>query len=177
MRSALAWCGIGLLGVAVQAILAGELSAMFVPDLSLLGTLAAALILGPAEGLLVAFALGLGTDMVSGSLFGQHALVRMLEFIAVRGFAKQLDLRRFVPLAVVGFALSLFDAALQAGVSLLFVSSFAIAISEVGGLFWRAGATAVFAPLVGTMARSVVEWLSETEARREMRIETRRPIL
>jgi rod shape-determining protein MreD len=177
MRSAIVWCGLGLLGVALHAVAVGEISATLVPDLSLLATLAAAMILGPAEGLIVAFVLGLGSDMVSGALLGQHALVRMIEFIAVRGFASQLDLRRFIPQAVVGFTLSLVDAALVAGVSLLFVSSFSVAFSEIGALLSRATATGLAAPLVGGFARGVVEWLSETEARREMRIETRRPVL
>ena len=176
MRPAFVWCVIGLLGVALQAMLAAQLP-MGQPDLSLLGALAAALVLGPAEGLIVACVLGFGADMVSGSMMGQHAFVRVIEFAVVRGFAGQLDLRRIAPQIVVGFALSLLDAALMAGVSLLFIPSFAVAWSALGGLTARATMTGIAAPFVGRLARTVTEWLSETEARREMRLETRRPVL
>ncbi len=177
MRSAIAWCGLGLFGVAIQAIAADAFSAQLVPDLSLLAALAAALVLGPAEGMIVAFTLGLGSDMVSGSLLGQHAFVRVIEFVMVRGFASQLDLRRFVPQVAVGFVLSLVDAALMGGVSLLFVSAFTVAWNEIGGLLARALLTGAAAPAVGQLARATTAWLSETEARREMRLETRRPVL
>ena len=177
MRGALAWSAIGLLGVAGQAMLVAGFGSGWVPDLSLLAVIAAALVLGPSEGLIVACVLGFGADMVSGSPLGQHAFVRVIELTVVRGFAGQLDLRRVVPQAVLGFAVSLLDSALLAGVSFLFVPTFAVAWSELGGLVARAAVTGLAAPAVGSLARTVIEWLSETEGRREMRLETRRPVL
>ena len=160
MRGALAWSGIGLLGVAAQAMLAAELALGLVPDLSLLAAIAAALVLGPAEGLIVACALGFGADMISGSPMGQHAFVRVIEFAVVRGFAGQLDLRRALPQVVLCFALSLLDSALLAGVSFLFVSSFVVAWAELGGLVARASVTGLAGPIVGSLARAVTDWLS-----------------
>jgi rod shape-determining protein MreD len=177
VRRALGLLLLGLLGLWLQSALATRWGAHWIPDLSLLFPAAAALWLGPLEGLLVAAALGLATDTLSGSLLGQHALLRLLEFAALRAIASQLDLRRSSPLVFFAFALSLADAAGMAALTRLFLGPLALSTGEVGALVGRAAITALAAPFVIQAARRWVERLGESEAPREMRLDTRRPAL
>ena len=177
MRAAALWCGVSALAVVVQAMLAGALSPTWVPDLSLLAAMAAALVLGPAEGLVAACLIGLGTDMLSGSLMGQHGFVRVVEFVVVRVFAGQLDLARAFPQVIMALALSALDGVLMAGLSSVFSATFPLAWSEVTVLAPRAFVTACGAPLVGGAAVRVAEGWGDGEGRQEIRLETRRSVL
>jgi hypothetical protein len=177
MKPILALLALGWLAVLVQGGLSHLVPAYAVPDLSLLLTLAAALVLGAAPGLIVAAAVGLGADMVSGTLLGQLACLRLLELVVTRGIAGQLDLRRGLPLAVFAFALVWIDGLGQAGLSWLFLGAFPLQPGELVTLGIRAALTAPFAPLVGALVRRICEGLDESEARREMRLDTRRAVI
>lgn len=177
MRSASALLALGWLAVVVQGGLAHLWPAHFVPDLALLFTVAAALVLGPGTGLVVAAALGLGADMVSGTLLGQLACLRLVEFAFTRLVAAQLDLRRGLPLAIFAFAMVVFDAVGQAGLSRLFLGRFPVQPEELLILGVHAAVTAPFAPFVGSLARRVCDRLDDGDSRREMRLDTRRPVL
>jgi len=177
MRPTLALLALGLLAALVQGGLAHLVPARAVPDLSLLLTLAAALALGTGSGLIVAAGVGLGADMVSGTLLGQLACLRLLELVATRAIAGQLDLRRGLPLVVFAFAMVWIDGMGQAALSWLFLGEFPVQPGELLTLGVRAAVTAPFAPIVGGVVRRVVEWLDESEARREMRLDTKRPVL
>ncbi len=173
---AAAIAGACLLAFVATGAMASFVPARFLPDVSLLGTVAAALLLGPGPGLLVAVALGLSADVLTGTLLGQQAMARLLEFTLIRLFAAQLDLRRGAPLAVFGFCLSLVDAAIVVGLSRVFLD-LPFAWSELGAVLTRAAANGVCAPIVGAAARGMAERFEEREARREMRLDTRRPVL
>lgn len=177
MKPAAAWTALALLAVIVEGALAQLMPLRFLPDLSLLAVVAAALRLPAAPALLAAAVIGLGTDMLSGSLLGQHAFLRLLELVLTRGVAGQLDLRRPLPAATFSLALVGVDAVGLVALSRLFLGDFPVAWAELGGLATRALATAVFAPGVLGLAERVVEGLSESERRREMRLDTRRPVL
>ena len=84
MRLALALLGLGWLAALVQGALTLLLPVWAVPDLSLLATLAAATALEPGFGLVVAVAIGLGSDMISGPWLGQFAFLRLFELSLVR---------------------------------------------------------------------------------------------
>lgn len=177
MRPTLALLALGWLAVLVQGGLSHLVPTYAVPDLSLLLTLAAALVLGAAPGLIVAAGVGLGADMVSGTLLGQLACLRLLELVMTRGIAGQLDLRRGLPLVVFAFALVWIDGLGQAGLSWLFLGAFPLQPGELVTLGIRAALTAPFAPLVGALVRRICEGLDESEARREMRLDTRRAVI
>lgn len=177
MKPTLALIALGWLSVLVQGGLSHLVPAYAVPDFSLLFTLAAALVLGAAPGLIVAAGVGLGADMVSGTLLGQLACLRLLELVVTRGIAGQLDLRRGLPLAVFAFALVWIDGLGQAGLSWLFLGAFPLQPGELVTLGIRAALTAPFAPLVGGLVRRICERLDESEARREMRLDTRRAVI
>lgn len=177
MRRPLAVLGFGMLAVVIQSALGTILPVHVVPDFGLLVPVAAALLLGPAGGLLVAATVGLAADMLSGSLLGQQAALRICEFTLTRLLASQLDLRRTLPLAIYAAGLSLLDALGMAGLTRLFLGSFAVSAHDLGVVAARSLVDALFAsPLVGVIRR-LVRWIGEEEARREMRIDTRRPVL
>jgi len=177
MRAGVALVGVGWIAAIVQGGLAHLLPAAAVPDLALLLTLAGALVLGPAVGLFVAAAIGLGVDMVSGTLLGLVACVRLVELALTRAIASQLDLRRGLPLMIFAYALVGLDAAAQAGVTRLFLGSFALQPEELTRLALHAAVTAPFAPLVGRLARRIHDRLEDGDSRREMRLDTRRPVM
>jgi rod shape-determining protein MreD len=177
MRATLALLALGWLAVLAQGGLAQLVPAAVVPDLSLLLTLAAALVIGPAQGLIVATGVGLGADMVSGTLLGQLACLRLLELVVTRAIAGQLDLRRGLPLAVFAFALVGIDGLGQAGLSRLFLGDFPFLPADLVTLAVRAAVTAPFAPMAHALVRRLSERLEEGDARREMRLDTRRPVL
>lgn len=174
MKSGLALLALGWLAVVVQGGLAHLVPGHWVPDFALLLTLAAALVLGPLMGVAVGAALGLGADMVSGTLLGQLACLRLLEVGFTRVVAGQLDLRRGLPLAIFAFALVTLDAAGQVGLSRLFLGSFPLQPGELWTLGIHAAVTAPFAPFVSSLARRVCDRLDEGDARRELRLDPRR---
>jgi len=174
MRPTLALLVLGWLAALVQGGVSHLVPAYAVPDLSLLLTLAAALVLGTGSSLLVAAGVGLGADMVSGTLLGQLACLRLLELVFTRGIAGQLDLRRGLPLAIFAFALVGIDGLGQAGLSWLFLGAFPLRAGDLLTLGVRAALTAPFAPWVAALVRRVCEGLDDSDARREMRLDTRR---
>jgi cell shape-determining protein MreD len=177
MRLALALLGLGWLAALVQGGLALLLPGWAVPDLSLLVTIAAASALEPGFGLVVAVGIGLGADMISGPWLGQFAFLRLFELTLARLVAAQLDLRRGLPLTVFAFALVVFDGLAQVGLGRLLLGSFPLQPSQLTGLLARALLTAPLAPWVAHFSRRLRERLDESEARRDMRLDTRRPVL
>lgn len=177
MRPALALLLLGWLAALVQGGLAHLLPGWAVPDLSLLVVIAAATALEPGYGLVVAAGIGLGADMVSGPLLGQFAFLRLMELAVARLVAGQLDLRRGLPLTVFAFALVEIDGLAQIGLGRLFLGSFPLQPLELLGLAARGLVTAPLAPSAAALSRRLRESLDETEARRDMRLDTRRPVL
>lgn len=177
MRPALALLVLGCLAVLVEGGLAHVLPHWAVPDLSLLVTVAAASALEPGLGLVVAAGSGLGADMVSGPLLGQFALLRLLEFALARAAAAQLDLRRGLPLIVFVFAVIVADGFAQVALGRLFLGSFPLEPVELAGLAVSGLVTAPLAPWAAAFCRRLRERLDESEARRDMRLDTRRPVL
>lgn len=177
MRRPLLVLGCGLAAVVLQGGLSGMLPAHWVPDFGLLAALAAALLLGPAQGLLVAAAVGLASDTLSGALLGQHTCLRLLEFVIVRVVGQKLDLRGPLTLAVASLALALLDVLGMALLTRIFLGGLALPAGEAARLLLRAGMTALAAPAFAGTLRALVERIDASEARREMRLDTRRPAL
>jgi rod shape-determining protein MreD len=170
---------LGVLGLIVQSALLNLLPAPWVPDLSLLIPVAAILALPPTEGLLLAAALGISAGMFSNALLGQHALIRIIEFVVIRILNAQLDLKRALPLAVFAFAITIFDAAGIIGITRLFYGELPFPLGETGNLLIRAGVNGVVAPMLSAPVRGIVERFAGGDARhrRDVRLDTKRPML
>jgi rod shape-determining protein MreD len=177
VRRAAIVLAVGGFATAAQGALDPLLPGFLVPDYSLLACVAAALLLGPVEGLLVAAALGLFGDALSGSLLGQQALMRTFEFALTRAVSAQLDLMRSLPLAWFVLALATLDAFGMALLTRVYLGPFALVEGPLTAVGWRVLACALIAPIFTRVTRSLAERLDETEARREMRLDTRRPSL
>lgn len=177
MREPLTLLALGLFALVVESALLASLPAAIVPSFSLLLPIAAALLLPPTAGLLVAVSLGFGADVLSGSLLGMHAFVRLGEFVTVRALASQLDLVRPLPFAIFALGLALLDAAASAGVLRFFLGEFIPSREELSSVALRVLVTAAAAPLALFAARVTTAWGSLDEARREMRLDTKRPVI
>ena len=177
MRRPLLVLGCGLAAVVLQGGLAAMAPVHWVPDFGLLAALAAALLLGPAEGLLVAAAVGLASDTLSGALLGQQTCLRLLEFLLVRVVGQKLDLRGVLTLAVASLALALLDVLGMALLTRIFLGDLGLPAAGAALLLLRAGVTALAAPFFAGALRGLAERLDASEARREMRLDTRRPAL
>ena len=178
MREALALFAAGIVAVALESGLLSWLPFAAVPALALLFPVAAALLLGPVGGLLVSAALGFGADMLSGSLLGQHAFLRLFEFVLVRAATRQFDLVRPLPFALFALAVALADAAGSAALIQFFLGDFQPELRALSSVALRSLTTAAAAPLVLALARRIVAWGGgELDARRAMRLDTKRPVL
>lgn len=175
MRPALAVALLGLLAVALQGALADLLPRSLVPELGLLATLAAALLLGPASGMLVAFAVGLAADTLSGALLGQNALLHLVAFAVTGAVGKSLDLGRLLPLVVFAWALVAGHVLASLGISWLFLGPLPVLWQDVSTLAPRVLVSGGLAPFTTGLARRLLRRLDERADRRAMRLDTRRP--
>lgn len=157
----LLWLLAAVFAAVLQSVAAGVFGAAFTPDFSLLLLLAAALLLGPAGGLCLAFVLGLGADMFSGALFGQHAVARLMLFAPARIAAQQLNLRRKLPFAAAAFLLVMADTALLFALGDAFALAAHWGWRETAALFARALLTALCAPPLLAAAVIMNDWFSE----------------
>ena len=100
MKRASTLLGLGLAALVLQGALATLLPPPWCPDLALLVLIGIGLRWqGFAGGLLLAALLGFATDLLSGSLLGQHALLDLFAFSGTVIAARQLNLRGTWPLA------------------------------------------------------------------------------
>ena len=177
MRRALALAGLAVAMLILQSVAAAVLPARFVPDLALLLAIAAGVSATPIEGMLLATGVGFGADLLSGALLGQHALLRLGAFLATRFVSGQFHLKG-LPLAACVFAVTVADSVGTAVLGWLFAGDPVLGLHAPLDLLSRALVNALFAPLVVGILDTVLELLVEREARRrDVRLETRRPVL
>lgn len=108
MKSTLAILALGLLALVLQGALARAVAPPWCPDLAWLVVVGIGLRWpGFLSGFLLSAFLGFAMDVVSGSLLGQHVLLRLLTHLAAALASRQLDLSGGIPVAFLTFALSL----------------------------------------------------------------------
>lgn len=122
--------GFGVLALVVQGALATLIRPPWCPDLALLVVLSIGFRWrGLSTGLCLAALLGFAADLLSGSLMGQHALIRLFAFLAAFFAGRQLNLNGWLPVVTFG-----------AGISLVYgLALFAVSTFFTGGteLSWR----------------------------------------
>ncbi len=168
MKSTLAVLALGFAGLMLQGGLARALPPPWCPDLSWLVVVGLGLRWpGFVSGFLVTAVLGFAMDAVSGSLIGQHALLRLGTYLVAAIAARQLDLSGGIPTAMLTFVLSLgYGFGIVATRSLLLVPEplglevFAIAAVQAVVNTLTAG------PLIGGVERIVNRFADEEVARR-----------
>ena len=101
VKRVLGLLGLGAVALTLQGAVASFLPARFCPDLGFLLVVALGLCWRSAVGgVCVAGAIGYTTDLLSGSLLGQHALLRLAAYAVARFGNRHLNLRGALPQAV-----------------------------------------------------------------------------
>ncbi len=178
MRSALGLLAFGIVALVLQSVAGLHLPQALVPNLSLLVAVTLGLHCSAGSGLAVAGTLGYAADLFSGSLLGQHALLRALACAGTKLANRGLDLRRFLPLAVFTALLTLAEAAAVGGLTKLFAGRAVFDRALLAVLGQQALVNALAAPLVSAAAGRIVHWtLPEESTRRSVRLAPRRPVV
>ena len=100
MKRGLAVLALGLIALGVQGGMAMSIPRALCPDLGLLVVIAIGLHWREATGgLFLASALGFTADILSSSIFGAHALLRVLVYATTALTRSQMDLRSGAALA------------------------------------------------------------------------------
>ncbi len=176
MKPALVVFALGALATLLQAVAATFVAPRYLPDLGFLCVLALGLCWrSAAAGLVLAALLGYLTDLLSGALLGQHALVRLLVFSAARLASRHLNLRSALPLAVFTAAATLANAAAIGGLTAFFSMGVGFDRAMAADLAPHALANALFAVPVVHLTQWIGNRVGDVEGgRRILRLETRR---
>lgn len=166
MRLFLSFLLIGVLLMISQGALARWLPPPFCPDFGLLLVICLGLRWPTlSSGLLLVGFLGFSADLLSGSLMGQQALLRVFVFAIAFIAGRQFNIRETLPL--MGFAGSV---SFLYGVALYLLTLFFIgsAAGEGSGWlfddFWHSMANAAFAPVISWLCARVFLWVVGDEA-------------
>jgi rod shape-determining protein MreD len=167
-----------LLGIAATVLLGGVnnfLPARFAPDLGLLVVIALGLHWrSTASGLVIAATLGFASDLLSGSLLGQQALMRLLAFGAARVASGHLNLRGAVPQAFFALVFTVVNVVGVALSSVFFTGQGGLDLVMLQDLLPHALVNALFAPPVSRAVEAVATAFSDDEgARRLLRLTPR----
>ncbi len=158
---------LGLLGgfaLIVQGALATFVSPPYCPDFALLAVVAIGLRWrGLALGLCLAALLGFAADLLSGSLMGQHALLRVIAFTSAYFAGRQLNLKGSLPLVVFAAAVTVVYGAFLFVISTFFVGSTQFAWGWLLDLLQHAAINGVVAPLVLSLVVRVASLAGEGE--------------
>lgn len=101
MKSMAAILALGLAALIVQGAIARTIAPPWCPDLAWLVVVGIGLRWPNfLSGAILAVTLGYAMDLVSGSLMGQHALLRLVSYLAAALAARQLDLSGGFPVAI-----------------------------------------------------------------------------
>lgn len=164
MKRVLGLLGLGAVALTLQGAMATFIPPRFCPDLGFLLVIALGLCWRSAiGGVCVSAAIGFATDLLSGSLLGQHALLRLAAYAMARLGSRHLNLRGALPQAA--FVAGLTGAN---GVALALLTSFFSPGSGAGMVAIRelvpqALVNAAFAPLVAFVTERAVVRLGDED--------------
>ena len=176
MKRVLVIFALGLIALGVQAGLAKILPRELCPDLGLLVVIAIGLHWQETtRGLIVASALGFAADFLSSSLFGAHALLRVVAYAMTTVGRSQMDLRS-------GLALALFAGGLTVAYAMGLLGLMSIvdgpgqktAWTGIGGMFPHAVVTAIAAPVISSLVSRLSEWADGEASRPGLQIDASR---
>jgi rod shape-determining protein MreD len=165
LKRVLALLAIGALAPMVQGAVGTFIPLHYLPDLGLLLVVGLGLCWrSTAGGLVLSATLGLIADLLSGSLFGQHMLLRIFAFGAARACSQKLNLRGVIPRAIF---VSVLTVATTLGTGVL--TSFFAAGPGVDGEMLRelvphALINGAFAPLGVWFVARISSWFSDVDA-------------
>jgi rod shape-determining protein MreD len=166
---------IGIAAPVLQGALNTFVPARFAPDLGLLVVIALGLHWrSTAGGLALAATLGFAADLLSGSLLGQQALLRLLAFGAARFASGHLNLRGAVPQSLFVLGLTAMNAHGIATQNVFFTAGGGFDLVMLRDLLSHALVNALFASPVSRLVETVANSFGDDEgSRRGLRLTTR----
>lgn len=173
MKPALALLLLGLFVPILQGALASLLPRGVCPDLTLLLVIALAVSLrSTAGGVALAAWIGFVSDLLSGSLLGQHALLWLLAFGAARLTSLHVNLRGPFTQMALGAGLTLGTAFGMFALTAFFTQGLA-PLATASELFWHTLVNALMAPFVVGLSARLIAKLGDDGSRRVLRLEPR----
>jgi rod shape-determining protein MreD len=165
VRQALALLALCALVPMIQGVVGRFVPLRLCPDIGLLLVVGLGLCWrSTAGGVALAAALGLVADLLSGSLLGQHTLLRMLAFGAARGGSQQLNLRGARPLAIFVVGLTMANGVGSAALTSFFMAGPGVERELLRELIPHALINGVFAPLGVSLVERFSSWLGAADA-------------
>ncbi|MBW2229265.1 MAG: rod shape-determining protein MreD [Deltaproteobacteria bacterium] len=165
MKSGIALLVTGILALVLQGALATFVSPPWCPDLGVLVVICIGLRWrGLAAGLCLAALLGFAADLLSGSLMGQHALLRVVAFASAFFAGRQLNLKGSLPLVIFSAAVTVGYGIALVAVSTFFVGRTPLTLGGVADLLLHGGINGLVAPFVYSVITRVSIWAGEDDA-------------
>ncbi len=164
MKSAFALLALGIAALVVQSALARLLPPPWCPDLAWLVVVGIGL-RWPSflPGVVLAVVLGYAMDLVSGSLMGQHALLRLVSFLAAALAARQLDLSGSLPVAIFVSAMTVFYGFATVTMLSFFVGAPWLGLDVIGAAIAHAAVNVLSAGTVLSLVERVLARFSDEE--------------
>ena len=164
MKRVLGLLGLGVVALTLQGAVPSFLPARFCPDLGFLLVVALGLCWRSAVGgVCVAGAIGYTTDLLSGSLLGQHALLRLAAYAVARFGNRHLNLRGALPQAIFVAVLTSANAFAMALLTSFFSPGTGVGMVALRELLPQAAANALFAPLIALVTARTVARLGDED--------------
>jgi cell shape-determining protein MreD len=174
LKAGLVLALLGVFGLMLQSTVALWLPARSLPDLGLWIVVGLAVCLrSPVLGVCLAALIGYMTDLLSGTLLGQHVLLRLGAYGIARMLSSSFNLRGPLSLAVFALLLSTLHAVALHGLLAFFARQWLVASGSLQDLAVHALANAVAAPFVIALVSRVAARLGDDDSGRPVLLETR----
>jgi len=169
LKRAFALLAIGALAPMIQGAIGAFIPLQYCPDLGLLLVVGLGLCWrSTAGGVVLSATLGFVADLLSGSLLGQHMLLRIFAFGAARACSRQLNLRGVIPRATFVAALSAASGLGTGALTAFFGVGPGVDAQLLRELLPHALINGAFAPLGVWLVERISNWLSEAEAGQQL---------
>jgi rod shape-determining protein MreD len=174
LKRILVLAALGVLGPIVQGAVSPYLPRGLCPDGGLLLVVAIGLTLrSTLSGVLLAAWVGFVSDLLSGSLLGQHTIARVCVFGVARLAGFQMNLQGGFAQVVLTGAVTLVSSALLAGLTAFFTAGAAAPMASPVEIGWHAAVNALCAPVAVAFVARVVRGLGDEDGRRVLPLEPR----
>jgi cell shape-determining protein MreD len=124
-------------------------------------------------GVCLAALLGYTTDLLSGTLLGLHALLRLGAYGAARALSSSFNLRGPLSLALFALLLSAVHAGALHALAAFFARTWAAAPDSLRDLAVHAVVNSIAAPFVIGLVSRAAAWLGDDDSGRPVRLEPR----
>ena len=174
MKAVLVLAVLGSFALMLQSAAALWLPARWLPDLGLLCVVALAVsVRSPVLGTFLAVALGYVTDLLSGALLGQHALLYLGAYGIARVLSSSVNLRGPFSLALFVLVLAFAHTVVLHAISAFFARGWAVLATSLEDVAVHALVTALAAPLVVGIVSRAAARLGDDDSGRPVHLEPR----